>query len=71
MKTAVSNLTHQLVKQQKEKLVKQGTSALTDLITKNTKKSTDTTKAATQKEEIKTKAADLLNGLFKKKKKVE
>jgi len=70
-KTAVTNLTNQLVKQQKEKLVKQGTSALTDLITKNTKKSTDTTKAATQKEEIKTKAADLLNGLFNRKKKTE
>lgn len=71
MKTAVSNLTNQLVKQQKEKLVKQGTSALTDLITKNTKKPNDTTKAATQKEEIKTKAADLLNGLFNRKKKTE
>ena len=70
-KTAVSNLTNQLVKQQKEKLVKKGTTALTDLITKNTKKSTDTTKAATQKEEIKTKAADLLNGLFNRKKKTE
>lgn len=71
MKTAVSNLTNQLVKQQKEKLVKQGNSALSDLITKNTKKTTDTTKAATQKEEIKAKATDLLNGLFKKKKKAE
>ena len=71
MKTAVGNLTYQLVKQQKEKLVKQGTSALTDFITKNTKKSTDTTKSATQKEEIKTKAADLLNGLFNRKKKTE
>jgi hypothetical protein len=71
MKTAVTNLTSQLVKQQKDKLVKKGSSALTDLITKNTKKSTDTTKAATQKEEIKTKAADLLNGLFNRKKKTE
>ncbi|MFM9826499.1 AsmA-like C-terminal region-containing protein [Flavobacterium sp.] len=70
-KTALTNLTNQLGKQQKEKLVKQGTSALTDLITKNSKKSTDTTKAATQKEEIKTKAADLLNGLFNRKKKTE
>ncbi len=71
MKTAVTNLTSQLVKQQKDKLVKKGSTALTDLISKNTKKSTDTTKAATQKEEIKTKAADLLNGLFNRKKKTE
>jgi hypothetical protein len=67
MKSAVSNLANQLVKQQKEKLVKQGTSVLTDLITKNTKKSTDTTKTATQKEDIKAKARDLLNSFFKKK----
>lgn len=67
MRSAVSNLTNQLVKQQKEKLVKQGTSALTDLITKNTKKSSDTTKTGTQKEDIKAKASDLLNSLFKKK----
>jgi hypothetical protein len=67
MRSAVSNLTNQLVKQQKEKLVKQGTSALTDLITKNMKKSSDTTKTGTQKEDIKAKASDLINSLFKKK----
>lgn len=73
MKGAVTNLTNQLVKQQKEKAIKQGTSALTDYINKNTKKSTDTTKTATPvtKEDVKTKAADLLNGLFNKKKKTE
>ncbi|TRX04276.1 AsmA-like C-terminal region-containing protein [Flavobacterium gawalongense] len=76
IKSAVNNLTTQLVKQQKERLVKQGTSALTDYINKN-KKPSDTTKTATPttKEEtttaVKTKAADLLNGLFNKKKKVE
>lgn len=68
MKSAVTNLTAQLANQQKDKLVKKGTSALTDLINKNTK-STDTTKTATQKEDIKAKASDLINGLFKKKKK--
>jgi uncharacterized protein YhdP len=68
IKSAVTNLTNQLVKQQKEKLVKQGTSALTDLINKNTKKPSDTTKTATPKEDIKAKASDLLNSLFKKKK---
>ena len=68
MKSAVTNLTAQLANQQKDKLVKKGSSALTDLINKNTK-STDTTKTATQKEDIKTKASDLINSLFKKKKK--
>lgn len=71
--SAVTKLTTQLVNQQKDRLVKQGTSALTDYINKN-KKPTDTTKTATPttpvtKEEVKAKAADLLNGLFKKKKK--
>lgn len=65
IKSGITNLTTQLVKQQKEKLIKQGTSALEDLIKTNTK--TDTTKTKSQvKEEIKKKAGDLLNGLFKK-----
>jgi len=68
MKSAVTNLSNQLVKQQKEKLVSKGTSALTDLINKNTSKPSDTTKTATQKEDIKAKANDLLNSFFKKKK---
>jgi len=79
-KSAVTNLTNQLVKQQKEKAIKQGTSALTDYINKN-KKPGDTTKTVVpvSKEEIKTKATeevtkkagDLLNGFFNKKKKTE
>lgn len=70
--SAVTKLTTQLVSQQKDRLVKQGTSALTDYINKN-KKPSDTTKAATPatKEEVKAKATELLNGLFNKKKKVE
>ncbi len=68
VKGAVSNLTNQLVKQQKDKLLKQGTSALTDFINKNTKKSNDTAKSVTPKEDIKTKASDLLNSIFNKKK---
>ncbi len=78
MKTAVSNLTTQLVKQQKEKLVKKGTSTLSDLINKN-KKPGDTTKTVVPttkeevkekaKEEVKEKAKDLLNGWLNKKKK--
>ena len=72
--SAVAKLTTQLVNQQKDRLVKQGTSALTDYINKN-KKPGDTTKAATPvvpatKEEVRAKATDLLNGLFKKKKQV-
>ena len=70
IKSAVTNLTNQLVKQQKERLVKQGTSALSDYINKNNKPS-DTTKTSTTKEDVKTRATDLLNGLFNKKKKAE
>lgn len=69
MKTAVTNLTNQLVKQQKDKLAKQGTTALDKLLNKN-KTPGDTAKTATPtpKEEVKAKATDLLNSLFKKKK---
>ena len=68
---AVTNLTNQLVKQQKEKLVSKGTSALNDYLNKNTTKTTDTTKTTTPKEDVTKKASDLLNGLFGKKKKTE
>lgn len=71
MKAAVSNLTTQLVNQQKEKLTQKGTSALTDLINKNTKAKDTTQAAKTEKEqktqEVTKKASDLFNGLFKKK----
>ena len=76
--SAVTKFTTQLVNQQKDRLVKQGTSALTNLINKN-KKPGDTAKTvipatkeevkAKVKEEVKTKASDLLNGFFNKKKK--
>ena len=68
MKAAVTNLTKQVANQQKDKLVKQGSSALDKLLNKNKKPSTDTTKTATPKEDVKKKAGDLLNSLFKKKK---
>jgi hypothetical protein len=79
MKAAVTNLTNQLVQQQKAKLVSKGTSTLTDIINKNkktgdtTKTVVPTTKAEVQekaKEQVKAKASDLLNNLFNKKKKV-
>lgn len=71
--SAVTKLTTQLANQQKDRMVKQGTSALTDFINKN-KKPADTSKTATPvtpttQEEVKAKATDLLNGLFNKKKK--
>jgi hypothetical protein len=78
IKTAVTNLTNQLIQQQKERLVNKGTSALTDLINKNKKPSDTTktvlptTKAEAQekaKEEVKAKATTIINGLFNKKKK--
>jgi len=72
MKSAVSSLASQVANQQKEKLTQKGTSALNDLINKNTK-AKDTTQAAKTEKEQKTqettkKATDLINGLFKKKK---
>ena len=78
IKTAVTNLTNQLVQQQKERLLTQGNSALSDFITKN-KKPSDTAQAAAPatkeavkiqvQEQVKTKATNLLNGLFKQPKK--
>lgn len=76
LKQSTTNLTTQLVKMQKDKLINQGTNALGNLIggTKNnaagTTTAADTTKPkTTPKEEIKTKATDALNGWLKKKKK--
>jgi hypothetical protein len=68
MKSAVTNLTKQVAHQQKDKLVRQGSTALDKLLNNNKKPSTDTTKTATPKEDVKKKAGDLLNSLFKKKK---
>jgi hypothetical protein len=57
----------QLAKQQSDKLIKKGTSELDKLLNKNKPTTADTTKTNAQKEDIKKKAGDLLNGLFKKK----
>jgi hypothetical protein len=67
MKAVMTNLTVQLAKQQSDKLLKKGTSELDKLLNSSKKTDTDTTKTNTQKEDIKKKAGDLLNGLFKKK----
>jgi hypothetical protein len=87
LKTATTNLVTQLVKQQKDKLVGQGTSALGNLIDKN-KKPGDSTKTVIPttkeevntkideakdkaKEDLKNKAKDGLKNLLNKKKKDE
>lgn len=74
IKAATTSIVTALIKQQKERLIGQGTSALSDFLNKN-KKPADTTNQVTTpttpKEEIKTKAKDLLNNLFNKKKKEE
>jgi hypothetical protein len=71
MKTAMTNLTIQLAKQQSDKLLKKGVSSALDKYLNTGKKTeTDTTQTNTQnaqKEDIKKKASDLINGLFKKK----
>jgi hypothetical protein len=68
MKQAVTNLANQLVKQQKDKLINQGTNALQNIIKGNSKPK-DSTKTPTKEEAVKDKAKDLINGLFGGKKK--
>lgn len=68
VKQATTNLVTTLVKQQKDKLIQQGTSALGNILNPKPK---DTAKTATPKTDVKDKAKDLLNGLFNKKKKEE
>ncbi|WP_318642630.1 AsmA-like C-terminal region-containing protein [Flavobacterium ardleyense] len=79
-KQAVTALATQLVQMQKDKLVTQGTNALSGLLNglgNNSNTPKDTTKTSTPpttqpvKEAIQTKANDILNGLFNKKKKPE
>ena len=66
VKQATTTLVTNLVKQQKDKLIQQGTSTLGNIIQNNTKPK-DTSKTATPKPDVKTQAKDLLNGLFNKK----
>ena len=68
VKQATTTLVNNLVKQQKEKLINQGTNSLNSIISNATKPKSDTTKTDV-KTDIKTKANDLLNGLFNNKKK--
>lgn len=77
MKQATTNLATQLVKLQKEKLIGQGTSALTNLFNGNkdntTGTKTDTTKTTTPtpKENVKNEVKNVLGGLLGGKKKKE
>ena len=66
VKQATTNLANNLVKLQRDKIISQGTSALENIL--NPKKPGDTTKTDPKKEDVKTKATDLINGLFNKKK---
>jgi hypothetical protein len=68
VKQATTTLVNNLVKQQKEKLINQGTNSLNSIISNATKPKSDTTKTDV-KTDVKTKANDLLNGLFNKPKK--
>jgi hypothetical protein len=70
IKQATTTLVSNLAKQQKDKLIGQGTKVLGNLLGGNNPK--DTTKTTTtpdKNQEVKDKAKDLLNGLFKKKEK--
>jgi hypothetical protein len=70
VKQATTTLVTNLAKQQKDKLIGKGTTALGNLLGGNKPK--DTTKTTTtpdKNQEVKDKAKDLLNGLFKKKEK--
>jgi len=64
LQKAMLNLAGQVANQQKGKLINKGVNELDKLINKNSK---DTTKAGAQKQELKDKATQLINGLFKKK----
>ncbi len=67
MQQAVTTLATQLVQIQKDKLIKQGTSALENLI-KGNPKDTTSTGEPTKNETIKNQAQDILKDIFKKKK---
>ena len=70
VKQATTSFVNNLVKQQKDKLVTSGKDALHSIISNATKAKSDTTKTDV-KTDIKTKANELINGLFGKKKKEE
>lgn len=66
LQQAVSTLATQLVQIQKDKLIKQGTSALEEII-KGNPKDTTSTEQPTKNQDIKNQAQSILKDLFKKK----
>ncbi len=69
MKQATTNLASQIVQMQKDKLLNQGTGALSNILGGGKKNTADTTKTADPKKDaIKNTANQVLDGLFKKKK---
>ncbi|UPT69394.1 MAG: AsmA family protein [Flavobacterium sp. JAD_PAG50586_2] len=68
IKAATTSLVNNLVKQQKDKLISGGKDALSGIINNATKSNSDSTKTNV-KSDAQTRAKDLLNGLFNKKKK--
>jgi hypothetical protein len=70
-KQAVGNVTTQLIKLQKEKLLNQGTTILGNILGGTKPKDTTKTANPPKKDDVKTKATDLLQGIFNKKKKEE
>jgi hypothetical protein len=71
LKQATTNLASQIVKMQKEKLINEGTSALTNLFNGSKDTKTDTTKTTTPKENVKNEVKNVLGGLLGGKKKKE
>ena len=71
IKQATTKLVTQLVEQQKQNLINQGTSALTDILNQNTtpKDTTKTNQPKSKEDQIKDQVKDGLNSLFNKKKK--
>ncbi|PDS24437.1 AsmA-like C-terminal region-containing protein [Flavobacterium branchiophilum] len=67
IKAASTALATQIAKQQKDKLVSKGTSALNDLLNKGKKDTVNKSKTDAQKADIINKAGGLINGIFKKK----
>lgn len=74
MKSAVTNITNQIIKQQKDKLVGKGMDALSGLLGGKKNNPSDTTKTDTKQEvkkNVEEKAKSLINGLFGSGKKKE
>ncbi|RZJ33860.1 MAG: AsmA family protein [Flavobacterium sp.] len=70
-KEAATNLTTQLIKMQRDKLLHQGTNALGNILSGGTKPKDSTKTNQPKTNDIKTQAGNILNGIFNQKKKDE